>query len=248
MSLSSQLQWQLQSSLLPNSNENEEKDSSPDETNTGGISFSFTDQLRLSIGKRVGSGAYGTVHIAHLHNDIDIDSDVKRNVERYMYIVKRAWTLSEIEMNVPMAVMQLDDDDNNNNNNNTNNKSASDVQRTGLAQATGVAQEGSDDDDNDNKSSSSDKMKERAERCRYYWNVERHIVQKLASSSQMSRKDKDEQDEEGLAVHHLHNPGSLIRHQVLHRIYTCEHRGSVRLLLHIGMLPPIDLGGSHPMR
>lgn len=135
---------------------------------------------QLQIGKRVGSGAYGTVHIAHL---LDNNDSEKR------YIVKRAWTLSEIESNVPMAVMQLD--------------SAIDTQRTGVAQATGVAQEGKLDADSsnegDNDNSSSDKMKERAERCRYYWNVERHIVQKLASSQISS----EEEQEEGYSNTHV---------------------------------------------
>eukprot|EP00984_Skeletonema_dohrnii_P035874 scaffold36193_cov216-Skeletonema_dohrnii-CCMP3373.AAC.3 len=86
-----------------------------------------------------------------------------------------------------MAVMELDS------------SSANDSQRTGVARATGVVEEdrndddSSDDDDsisnNSSSRSSDDKMKERAERCRYYWDVERHIVQKL-SSSQMSNEDE----------------------------------------------------------
>ncbi|KAL7490513.1 hypothetical protein ACHAWT_000288 [Skeletonema menzelii] len=136
----------------------------------------------LRIGKRVGSGTYGTVHIAHLlnnnnnnNNNDDIDSDKR-------YIAKRAWTLSELELNVPMAVMQLD--------------SANDNQRTGVVCATGLvveqgnkddAVDSDDDDDNYNDSSRKDELKERAERCRYYWNVERHIVQKLESSIEGGR-------------------------------------------------------------
>lgn len=117
------------------------------------------EESALRIGKRVGSGAYGTVHIAH-----SLDNDSEKRC-----IVKRAWTLSEIEMNVPTAVMQLD--------------STRDVQRTGVARATGVAQQ---DNHDENSTSGGDKMKERAERCRYYWNVERHIVQKLANEASSS--------------------------------------------------------------
>jgi len=148
----------LQFSIIDN------EESKEDNNNIGGISG---DGYQLRIGQRVGSGAYGTVHIAHLLNS------EKR------YIAKRAWTLSEFELNVPMAVMELD-------------SSANDGQRTGVARATGVVEEGSNDDDDDNirnNNSSGDKLKERAERCRYYWNVERHIVQKL-SSSQMSNEDE----------------------------------------------------------
>eukprot|EP00985_Skeletonema_marinoi_P032961 scaffold40094_cov197-Skeletonema_marinoi.AAC.1 len=154
------------------------EESKEDNNNIGGISG---DGYQLRIGQRVGSGAYGTVHIAHLlNNSSNDDSDEKR------YIAKRAWTLSELELNVPTAVMELD-------------SSANDSQRTGVARATGVVEEDSNDDDssdddddnisNSSSSSSDGKLKERAERCRYYWNVERHIVQKL-SSSQISNEDE----------------------------------------------------------
>lgn len=127
-----------------------------------------SDQLQLRIGKRVGSGAYGTVHIAtHLLNNSD-ETDSKTK-----YIAKRAWTLSELELNVPMAVAE---------NNN---------QRTGVVCATGLAEQDnnndngidSSDNDDNNSNNNKDKIKETAVRCQYYWNVERHIVQKLASSS-----------------------------------------------------------------
>lgn len=154
------------------------EESKEDDTNIGGISG---DGYQLRIGQRVGSGAYGTVHIAHLlNNSSNDDSSEKR------CIAKRAWTLSELELNVPTAVMELD-------------SSANDSQKTGVARATGVVEEDSNDDDssdddddnisNSSSSSSDDKLKERAERCRYYWNVERHIVQKL-SSSQISNEDE----------------------------------------------------------
>jgi hypothetical protein len=122
----------------------------------------------LRIGKRIGSGAYGTVHIAQF---VDNHDDKKQ------YIAKRAWTLAELELNVPSAVMQLE-------------KNSWNHPRTGVTRqlldggATGVVEEGSSNDDVNNISSDSkDKLKERAERCRYYWNVERHIFQKLSSSS-----------------------------------------------------------------
>ena len=162
---SSRLLPRRSSQLHSSRDDNEERNTANIQTTGSGGGGS--DQLQLRIGKRVGSGAYGTVHIAtHL---ID-DSDETR------YIAKRAWTLSELELNVPMAVMQLD--------NNYNS------QRTGVVCATGLAEQGnnnndidSSDNDDDTNSNNEDKLKETAARCQYYWNVERHIVQKLASAS-----------------------------------------------------------------
>lgn len=117
--------------------------------------------LLLRIGKRIGSGAYGTVHTAQFVN----------SENNKQYIAKRAWTLAELELDVPKAVMQLD-------------RYSCNQQKTGIARlvggATGVVEGGSSSDDNGD---SKDKLKESAERCRYYWNVERHICQKLSSSS-----------------------------------------------------------------
>ena len=70
--------------------------------------------------------------------------------------------------------------------------------RTGvMVQATtGVAQQkqkiSNGDDSNDDGTVDGDKLKERAERCRYYWNVERHMVQKL--SSENSERGKEYMD------------------------------------------------------
>ena len=165
-SFHSLLRLPRRSSQLQSSRDDNEERSTANSITTG--SGSSSDQLQLRIGKRVGSGAYGTVHIAH-SDDSDDES---------RYIAKRAWTLSELELNVPMAVMQLDNKNSAENNN----------QRTGVVCATGLAEQDNtnDDDDSDttdNSSNNTDKLKETAARCQYYWNVERHIVQKLASST-----------------------------------------------------------------
>ena len=157
----SRLPRRSSSQLQSSRDDNEERSTANIQTTGSGGGGS--DQLQLRIGKRVGSGAYGTVHIAtHLNNS---DNETR-------YIAKRAWTLSELELNVPMAVMQLD----------TNNS-----QRTGVVCATGLAEQDNNDDDDGSdttdNSNNEDKLKETAARCQYYWNVERHIVQKLASAS-----------------------------------------------------------------
>ena len=62
----------------------------------------------LVIGPRIGSGTYGTVHIALLDNFDQSDNSNRISKEKTYYIAKRAWTLSELEFNVPAAVMELD--------------------------------------------------------------------------------------------------------------------------------------------
>ena len=168
-SFHSSLRLPRRSSQLQSSRDDNEEKSTANIQTTGGGGGS--DQLQLRIGKRVGSGAYGTVHIAtHLLDDDSNDNETK-------YIAKRAWTLSELELNVPMAVMQLD-----NNNGAENNR-----QRTGVVCSTGLAEQDnnnkdidSSDHDDTNNGNNTDKLKETAARCQHYWNVERHIVQKLA--------------------------------------------------------------------
>lgn len=139
----------------------------------------------LVIGPRIGSGTYGTVHIALLNNNIDennnddSDSSSRSSNNKKYYIAKRAWALGEIELNVPLAVMELDD-----NNDELNTGGVSRV-GTGLstasaASATGLVKDDSSSDGNSNGSEKQqDSIQEKAENCQYYWNVERHIFEKL---------------------------------------------------------------------
>jgi hypothetical protein len=129
----------------------------------------------LVIGPRIGSGTYGTVHIALLNNVDESDSGSRSSKEKTYYVAKRAWTLAELELNVPAAVMELDD------NNELNSGVVSRV-GTGLStassasSATGLVK---DDASSNGSEKQQDSLQENAERCRYYWNVERHILEKL---------------------------------------------------------------------
>ena len=58
----------------------------------------------LRLGKRVGSGSYGTVHRGYL---IQTKNDIKP------CIAKRAWSLLEIESGVPTQIFNLDQEEDN---------------------------------------------------------------------------------------------------------------------------------------
>ena len=115
----------------------------------------------LHIGGRVGSGSYGTVHQGFL---IQAKDDIQP------CIAKRAWTLAELEANVPSKILKLDQQEEN--------------QRTGIAvaQRTGLATAKLLDDkagDDETVSLSPSELRTRAERCKHYWEVERHCFQKI---------------------------------------------------------------------
>ncbi|KAL7547760.1 hypothetical protein ACHAWF_011038 [Thalassiosira exigua] len=122
------------------------------------------------VGERVGSGSYGTVHRGLL---------VKSKGDARPCVGKRAWTAAELSANVPRAALGLDQDN-------------AVAQRTGLAvaQKTGVAN-AIDPNDNaeDAEPLSPSEAKARAERCRDYWDVERHCFQKM--------EDADDEDDGG---------------------------------------------------
>ena len=142
------------------------------------------NKKNLVIGPRIGSGTYGTVHIALLNNNNDDKNDddngSRSSKEKTYYIAKRAWTLAELELNVPSAVMELDD----------NNELNSGVSRVGTglstaSSATGLVKHDASSDSSSNDSEKQqDSLQEKAERCRYYWNVERHIFEKLQRQQQ----------------------------------------------------------------
>jgi hypothetical protein len=133
----------------------------------------------LVIGPRIGSGTYGTVHIALLNNNIDeSDSSSTNSKEKTYYIAKRAWTLSELELNVPSAVMELDD------NNELNTGGVVSRVGTGLSTASSATGLVKDDASSNGSEKQQDTLQEKAERCRYYWNVERHIFEKLQRQQQ----------------------------------------------------------------
>ena len=134
---------------------------------------SNNNKKNLVIGPRIGSGTYGTVHIALLDNNINDNNDEssRRSKEKTYYIAKRAWTLAELELNVPSAVMELDD----------SNELNGVVSRVGTGLSTAASATGlvKDDASSNGSEKQQDSLQEKAERCRYYWNVERHIFEKL---------------------------------------------------------------------
>ena len=121
----------------------------------------------LRIGNRVGSGSYGTVHQGHF---IQSKDDIQQ------CIAKRAWTLAELEAGVPSQILKSEQKA---------------TQRTGMAiaQRTGIAsaraqKDFSDKDESDSLSPS--ELKTRAERCRHYWEVERHCFQKIEENNKQN--------------------------------------------------------------
>jgi len=104
----------------------------------------------LRLGKRVGSGSYGTVHQGYL---IQTKNDIKP------CIAKRAWSLPEIESGVPTQIFNLDQEEDN----------------LAVAQRTGLATQQTNGGD----TTASIPAEERASRCEHYWNVERHCFQKI---------------------------------------------------------------------
>jgi len=110
----------------------------------------------LRLGKRVGSGSYGTVHQGYL---IQTKNDIKP------CIAKRAWSLPEIESGVPTQIFNLEEEDN-----------------LAVAQRTGLATQQTNGDTTTSipeEILSKEDIKIRASRCEHYWNVERHCFQKI---------------------------------------------------------------------
>lgn len=135
-----------------------------------------TDFPALLIGKRIGSGSYGTVHEGFLIQpkvfegkeiifNNGYDYDVVNGNDGVEYnampcIAKRPWSLPELENSVPSKIF---DGENEN---------------VAIAPKTGTVSDEGRKNPN---------WKERASRCMHYWNVESHCFQKL--------KDCHEKDE-----------------------------------------------------
>mmetsp|Transcript_13229 Transcript_13229/g.27192 ORF Transcript_13229/g.27192 Transcript_13229/m.27192 type:complete len:1069 (-) Transcript_13229:124-3330(-) len=135
-----------------------------------------TDFPALLIGKRIGSGSYGTVHEGFLiqpkvfegkeiifNNCYDFDIVNGNDGVEYNAIpciAKRPWSLPELENGVPSKIFD------------------SENENVAIAPKTGIVSDEGRKNPN---------WKERASRCMHYWNVERHCFQKL--------KDCQEKDE-----------------------------------------------------
>ena len=133
-------------------------------TSTAEVSGDIKDILALPIlriGSRVGSGSYGTVHQGYL---IRAEDDVQP------CIAKRAWTLAELEANVPSRIFKLDQEEK------QRREQLAVAQRTGLASVK-LAQNDGEVSNAENGSASD--LKTRSDRCRHYWDVERHCYQKM---------------------------------------------------------------------
>jgi hypothetical protein len=117
----------------------------------------------LRIGSRVGSGSYGTVHQGYL---ISAEDDFQP------CIAKRAWTLAEIEANVPSRIFQLDQEEK------QRREQLAVAQRTGLASVK-LAQNDGEVTNAESEPLSASDLKTRSDSCRHYWDVERHCYQKM---------------------------------------------------------------------
>ena len=130
----------------------------------------------LRVGERVGSGSYGTVHQGFL---IRAKDDIQP------CIAKRAWALAELEGNVPSQILKLE---------RAEKKRA---EQLAVAQSTGLASvklaqnevENATNNDDDYASLSQPELKTRSERCRHYWEVERHCFQKIEASKRKIGQD-----------------------------------------------------------
>jgi hypothetical protein len=117
----------------------------------------------LRIGSRVGSGTYGTVHQGYL---IRAEDDIQ------LCIAKRAWTLAELEANVPSQILKLDSKEK------QRREKLTVAQRTGLASVK-LAQNDGEISNAESEPLSALDLKTRSDRCRHYWDVERHCYQKM---------------------------------------------------------------------
>eukprot|EP00566_Odontella_aurita_P020926 CAMPEP_0113566006 /NCGR_PEP_ID=MMETSP0015_2-20120614/22488_1 /TAXON_ID=2838 /ORGANISM="Odontella" /LENGTH=359 /DNA_ID=CAMNT_0000468257 /DNA_START=35 /DNA_END=1110 /DNA_ORIENTATION=+ /assembly_acc=CAM_ASM_000160 len=110
----------------------------------------------VQVGEHVGSGSYGTVHVVSFETDGMIEDE--------LYIGKRPWTYDELR------------------------EKASEAAKEAEEKAKKADGEDGDEEDDKKMSSSSGEgkwmesdasIKERAERCKYYVDVERHCLNKL---------------------------------------------------------------------
>lgn len=126
----------------------------------------------LHIGKRIGSGSYGTVHRGYLLRSKD---------EIVPCIAKRAWTLAELTSDIPMQILKLEQERKQQHRQDNNNKLMM-AQRTGLASSSSSSSTSLPNSEKDRTISSESDLKTRAERCEHYWEVERHCFQKMKTT------------------------------------------------------------------
>ncbi len=125
----------------------------------------------LRIGKRVGSGSYGTVHQGYLLRS--------KKDAAVPCIAKRAWTLAELKADIPLQLLKLEQKKTKQRGQEDEHSSSNLV----IAQRTGLASFNSEKDYTPESTAaialSAADLKNRAERCEHYWNVERHCFQKM---------------------------------------------------------------------
>ena len=134
----------------------------------------------LRIGKRIGSGSYGTVHQGYF---------IRSKDDFQPCIAKRAWTLAELEANVPQQILQSEKEQ--------KGRQLAVAQQTGLAvaQRTGLVAASpttvmDDDVSNNNSNLSPSEIKTRAERCKHYFDVEKHCFQKMEDKNKNNGEDE----------------------------------------------------------
>ena len=136
----------------------------------------------LHIQGRIGSGSYGTVHQGLL---------IKSQEDVQSCITKRCWTFSEIENNVPIQIYNLEKEEKL-----REEEELAIAQRTGLAsvkqQQNGNVVVSTEETTSDTtKLLSKEEIKTKSERCKHYWNVERHIFEKLSEKKKTSSIPKE---------------------------------------------------------
>ena len=143
----------------------------------------------LHIQKRIGSGSYGTVHQGLFIKSQD-------NVQRC--ITKRCWTSCEIENNVPLQIYNMEKEEK------EREEDLAVAQRTGLAS---VKQQENGGDvvvvsttTEEQTTLSKEEIKMKSERCKHYWNVEKHIFEKLTEKKKKKRRNSSSNEEVVLAT------------------------------------------------
>jgi hypothetical protein len=141
----------------------------------------------LRISTRVGHGTYGIVHSGYLVRSLD---------DIVPIIAKRPWKLPELEMDVPSILSKMDEE---REGRMRANELLAIAQRTGLASSRertasnddGGGEEGVvavANDVGESSASSSSDIRTRHERCRHYWDVERHCYRKIMEGIGSNRR------------------------------------------------------------
>jgi len=139
----------------------------------------------LRIGRRVGSGSYGTVHEGYF---ITRNATTAEESGIQHIIAKRAWTFNELEANIPTQIFNFDQE-----------KRSQQEEKMAVAQRTGLAVKSlpitNTNNDNNGESLHDDAdVKMKYERCKHYYNVEKHCYQKLTRKKEGSSSSKSKND------------------------------------------------------